>query len=213
MKFLVVLILILLGVSYASLISMFFHLASLTTANGETIFGDSDFFSAGPEFTLMGLTFNDKSQFRAMNFFFFLNSLLYYLNVSVINPIFSRIINNAVLRVSPKVASYLSLLLIVYDLWNAFRSFFTIIGVTSNLMFFISNTLGYLIGDIVIKNIYLMYPDLLKYEYIDEPDSTVSENQSLNHPPLFVKKGIVKKVLDFVFGGHQGTGNPRTSPY
>ena len=201
MKFLIKLIVALLVLSYISLIVMLSYMAMIKSIDNKSIFTDSKFFSSGHRFSLLGMDFDDIRYFRAFNVFFFINSLLYYLNISVINPIFSRIVNSNILRISNRVASSLSILLIIYDTWNAFRSFFSIIGITSNFYFFLSNTAGYLVGDIMIKNIYLKYPDLLKYEYIDEPTHDHAfTNEPIQHPPLRRRRNIIHKLLDFFLG-------------
>lgn len=158
---------ILIVVSYVLLILTFIALGVIQNNAGQTVYSDSDFFKLNSKFTLLGIEFDHRPYFALFAIIFFMNSLLYWINIAVINPLFSRIIfaYNGSGKIPSNTRLFLSTLLLFYDLWNAFRSLLSILGVTSNIVFFIASTLGYLVGDIAIKNLYLIYPDYFRYEY------------------------------------------------
>lgn len=163
---------ILMLLSYLIIISIFVFLSQITTTLGEHVFVDSTFFSGGSKFTILNLEFNNVAYFYIFNFFFFLNSVVYYVNTAIISPLFNKLIftYNDDMKISSRSKTFLTSLLFVFDLWSAFRSLLSIIGITSNIYFFISNTVGFLVGDIMIKYLYIQYPSKFIYDY-----SSVSE--------------------------------------
>lgn len=154
-------------VAYLLLVVFLIVLGQITSETGEKVFYNSTFFQSGNKFTILGLNFDSRGYFYIFMGFFFLNSLIFNLNVSVINPVFQRIVFNMNdnVEISSEQQFRLSALLVIYDVWSAFRSLFSIIGVTSNIWFFLSNTMGFLIGDLFIRNMYIKYPESFKFNY------------------------------------------------
>lgn len=144
--------------------------------NGKKLI-EAHFFNAGPtNFYVFGVHFKDPLTFYVLNLIFFSNSLFLNVNIAVIQPLFQKItvVDQYEIEFSTRVT--LSIIVLIYDVWSAIRSVISLVGVTSNIIFFLSNTMGFLIGDIFIKNLYLKYPHKMNFRY-DKPakvSSTVS---------------------------------------
>jgi hypothetical protein len=149
------------------------------------LFTKSLFFSFGGRFSILGVEFEDQNLYTGLGFFFFFNSLFGTLNSNVIAPVFNRLIFSHPSERECHSKKYridnatLYTILIFYDLWLAVKSLFNLLGILSNLGFFIATSIGFLIGDIVIKYIYINDPYILNfspnsnkcYTKIDNDDS------------------------------------------
>lgn len=134
------------------------------------LFSQSLFFTFGGKFQLLGVTFQNQTFYIGLCFFFFFNSLLSQLNSNIISPVFSRLIfshpderehhgKNATLA-----KQTLYFILVAYDVWHVGRSLFSLLGILSNLGFFIATSLGYLMGDLGVKIVYINWPELLNFK-------------------------------------------------
>lgn len=155
----------LLIVSYIILICLVYFLSIMENSTGQKFFRDSPFFTSGYKFSMFSIDFENKHYFNVLCFFFFINSFIFNLNLSVINPLFQRLIFNKKVEVDAQTQGYLSFVLFVYDVWSVFRSFFAIVGMVSNVWFFVWNSVGFLAGDLLIRNLYIKYPDSFKFDY------------------------------------------------
>jgi hypothetical protein len=133
------------------------------------LFSKSLFFSFGGRFSLLGVEFEDQGLYNGLGFFFFFNSLFGTLNSNVIAPVFSRLIFSHPTEQECHGSEYridnttLYVILIFYDLWLAVRGLFNLLGILSNIGFFIATSMGFLLGDIVIKYIYINDPEMLNF--------------------------------------------------
>ena len=157
-------ILSLLFISYALFTVMFVVLSR------ERLFAKSIFFTFGGEFALLGVTFNNESFYAGLCFFFFFNGIFGQLNTNIIAPVFARLVFshpeedehhgcNLSLR-----KSTLYWILIAYDVWAVARSLFGLLGILSNFGFFIASSLGFLVGDLGVKYIYINSPETLNFK-------------------------------------------------
>lgn len=158
-------VIVLIIVSYISMIILINFMGTMATPSGDKFFTNSTFFTSGYQFTMFGLDFENRHYFNVLCFFFFFNSLVFNLNVSIINPLFQRIIFMQEVEIDKKTQGFLSLLLLLYNVWSVFRSLFALVGMTSNVWFFMWNSIGFLLGDLVIRNIYIMKPHTFKFDY------------------------------------------------
>lgn len=175
MHFIIKVIVGLISVSYVVLIAMIIGILVIQNDEGKKIFHDSDFFNFDNSFTILGIQFNDRGQMIVFVVFFFVNSLLYYINIGIIVPLFNQLIikSNSHTEMNKRTQTCLFFLLVVYDLWASFRNFFSIIGLTSHISFMLANTLGYLVGDIFVKYRYISSPQELKFDFLLQEKHTI----------------------------------------
>lgn len=175
----------LLVASWILFIIMFILLSSFE------LFSKSLFFSFGGKFSLLGVTFEDQSFYISLGFLFFFNSFLSTLNINIIAPVFSRIMfshpeeeecHNENYRLDKETLYYI---LFFYDTWLVVRSLFNLLGILSNIGFFIATSMGFLIGDLTVKYIYINDPMLFnfhpktKYSKIEEKEIFIEEKPKL----------------------------------
>jgi len=133
------------------------------------LFVESPFFTFGGKFTLLGLVYNDESFYLGLNFAFFFNSLFATLNNNIVAPVFSRMImshsdENECHGSDYKFSkTYLYIILVVFDTWTVVRSLFNLLGILSNIGFFLATSAGFLIADISVKYIYINHPEQLNF--------------------------------------------------
>ena len=157
-------ILSLLAVSYVLFILMFIVLSQ------QHLFSQSLFFTFGGKFALLGVTFQNQTFYVGLCFFFFFTSLVGQLNTNIVSPVFSRLIfshpdEDEHHGNGPGLSkSMLYFVLLAYDLWSVARSLFGLLGILSNFGFFIATSLGYLVGDLAVKYVYINWPRVLNFE-------------------------------------------------
>lgn len=179
----------LLAASYLLYLIMIIILAELQ------VFTLSPFFLFGGEFDLLGVRFNNPSLFNGLAIFFFFNSLMSTFNYSVISPIFSRIMyaspNDPAL---PEGVSQrqLFIILTLFNIWSVVRSLFNLLGLLSNISFFIATSAGFLIGDWLTKYVYITSPTLFNFHghahvAPSEDDDSSSSLQEKEYTPIMSK--------------------------
>lgn len=159
----------LLVVSYASVVAIMAFLGSMElSGTAGSIYTESTFFNGGTRFVILGVTIEDSGYFVALIFFFFINNFLSQLNNQIISPLFGRIIfaYREDIKISTRAKIFLYTILPVFNTWSSFRNLFSILGITSNIWFFIANSLGFIIGDTVIRILYITHPKMFVYDYV-----------------------------------------------
>ena len=170
-------ILALLALSYTLFIIMFVVLSQ------QHLFSQSLFFTFGGKFALLGVTFENQTFYVGLCFFFFFNSFISQLNSNIVAPVFSRLIfshpdEDEHHGNGPGLSkSMLYFILVTYDIWSVARSLFGLLGILSNFGFFIGTSLGYLVGDLGVKYIYINWPEILNFKSKQQESMTQNEGE------------------------------------
>lgn len=166
--------------SYVIVATTIAFVMNVANYNGVKLTESSFFTASSADFYLLGIHFKDPFTFYVLNLVFFSNSLFLNINIFIVQPLFQKVLfsNNPTIEHSIKLG--LSILVVIYDIWTALRSVISLIGVTSNFTFFLSNSIGFLLGDTFIKYLYLTYPERVNFKYERVPITVTINN---NVPP------------------------------
>lgn len=179
--------------SYAIVATTIAFVMNVANYNGVKLTESSFFTASSTDFYLLGIHFKDPYTFYVLNLVFFSNSLFLNINIFIVQPLFQKVLfsNNPAIEHTIKLG--LSVLVVIYDIWTALRSVISLIGVTSNFTFFLSNSIGFLLGDTFIKYLYLTYPERVNFKYERFP-ITVTINNNIS-PEETVQKMQIAPVV------------------
>lgn len=143
-------------------------------------FTSSSFFEINGNFEMLGIKFQDKlGLYIFFLFFFAIHSFIATINSKVIDPIFRRLTystsSSAVPLAMPQ-HRVIYRILIFYDIWLVIKQVINLLGILSNFGFFISTSLGFLVGDVFINYMYINYPELF---FFHEDDKDEPEKKTL----------------------------------
>lgn len=134
---------------------------------------DSDFFyvsidKKNPEKNpvILGIKLDTTSQFAGLCVFFTLNAFLGVWNSVLIDGLFGMMVYDEGADVIRKLKqeyggeATLLWLFMIYDIWRSARIFFSLIGMYSNVVFFLCTTGGALVAGLVTKKLFLSRENL-----------------------------------------------------
>lgn len=127
---------------------------------------------------VLGIQLRSEWQRVGLCLFFFVNAFLGVLNSTLIGGLFGmicyeegeHIIND--LKKEYGGVSGMLFLFTVYDIWYSARTFFSILGMYSNIIFFMVTTMGALTGGLVTKLILLSHKTSYLLKFINNNPET-----------------------------------------
>tara|TARA_B100000787_G_scaffold87028_2_gene64274 strand:- start:179 stop:811 length:633 start_codon:yes stop_codon:yes gene_type:complete len=144
---------------------------------------DSDFFYVSIDENdsthnpvILGIQLTTTSQFVGLCLFFTLNAFLGVWNSVLIDGIFGMMVydegEDLIRKLKREYGGEATLLwlFVIYDIWRSARIFFSIIGMYSNVAFFLCTTGGALVAGLVTKKLFLSRENLhlLKVDLTEE---------------------------------------------
>ena len=150
---------------------------------------------------ILGVTLKTRMQFNGCVAFFFFNSFFSVWNGIVIAPIFEGMIYDDEYDITQWGGGLWAgrFVMFFYEIWRGGRSFFSLLGMTSNVAFFAATAGGALVGSLITKSAYstqlgrqwLHHPNVKKTrEQIQQPiDHVAAKYPGLRHSNLHTRKG------------------------
>lgn len=172
-------VLVVLLISFSVALGFIIFIWNLEVSDGISFIGNSTYFRPGPKFEILGVDFDNQGKFTAFAVFFAMVSFLYHLNMTLINPLFQRLVYDPKMKVEKQTRRFLATLLIFYDVWIAFRNVISVIGLTSNFYFFIAGTVGFLVGDLFIRLMIILNSEFFVFNYSKDAVSSLGETKEI----------------------------------
>lgn len=138
---------VLLGTVYDIYSADFFH---VSISSNETNY------DSNPK--VLGVPLRNMGEYIGLNIFFFVNAFLGVWNSIVVDSLFGLMVfdeNDDIVKKLKEKHPNLLWIFVIYDIWRSARNFFNILGIFSNVIFFISTTAGLLAAGILTKRMYL----------------------------------------------------------
>ena len=135
---------------------------------------DTDVFSNSPFFKviittnstinnpeILGVVLTSYTQFVVFCVFFFINAFLGIYNHALISTLFSYLVNDSDRSVHQELKkNWPDSLFLTYSVWTSMRLFFNILGILSNVIFFVCTVSGSLVGNVITRRYILGLDDI-----------------------------------------------------
>ena len=135
---------------------------------GTDIYGTSDFFKVSVDEDsgennprILGVIVSTKTQFGIFCIFFFLNAFLSVWNHTLIVTLFSFLVNDSDEEIKTSLEKdYPDHLFLIYGVWTSVRNFFNLLGIVSNIIFFICTVSGAFLASVIARQKVLGVKDI-----------------------------------------------------
>ena len=142
----------------------------------------ADFFNVGTHATILNVEVIGASKLAGCSVFFFLNAFTRRWNGVVVDPVFGQMVYGSESGISRSDTGIsptrLFPVMAVYEAWRSSAQFFTLLGMLSNLIFFISTVSGSLLGALLTRWMYI-HPHYRHYIRKAAPSSACDHSRTL----------------------------------